>query len=106
MSTRDGQRLRIYVGESDQYKGRPLYEWLVETARNEGLAGATVLRALEGFGSHSRMHTAKVLRLAQDLPIVIEIIDGGDAIEEFIRHIAPAVEDALVTTEHVEVRRK
>ncbi len=70
-----GHLIRIFIGENDQHEGMPLYEWIVREAREQGLAGATVLRGLEGFGAHSRLHTAKVLRLSSDLPIVVEIVD-------------------------------
>ena len=73
MLQEEGQLLRILIGENDKYEKRPLYEWIVRKARESGLAGATVLRGLEGFGVHSRVHTAKILRLSSDLPIVIEI---------------------------------
>ena len=66
----DGKLLRIFIGENDKYEGQPLYEWIVHKARERGLAGATVLRGLEGFGAHSRLHTAKILRLSGELPIV------------------------------------
>ena len=72
---KEGQLLRIFIGESDKYAGAPLFEWIVNKAREMGLAGATVLRGLEGFGAHSRIHTAKLLRLSEDLPIVVEIVD-------------------------------
>ena len=77
---KDGKLLRIFIGESDKYEGHPLHEWIVRRAREHGLAGATVLRGLEGFGAHSRLHTAKVLRLSTDLPIVIEIVDTEEKI--------------------------
>lgn len=80
----DGYLLRIFIGESDRYQGKPLYEWLVLQAREAGLAGATVLRGIEGFGAHSRLHTAKILRLSEDLPIVVEIVDALDKIEAFL----------------------
>ena len=72
MIPEDGYLLRIFVGESDKHEGKPLYEWLVLRAREAGLAGATVLRGIEGFGAHSRLHTAKILRLSEDLPIVVD----------------------------------
>ena len=75
MLPEEGQLLRIFVGESDKHDGKPLYEWLVLKAREQGLAGATVLRGIEGFGAHSRLHTAKILRLSEDLPIVVELVD-------------------------------
>jgi len=77
----DGQLLRVFIGESDRSGGRPLYEAIVRKARERGLAGATVLRGLEGFGAKSRIHTAKILRLSEDLPIVIEIVDRPERIE-------------------------
>lgn len=100
----DGHLLRIFIGECDKYHGQPLYEWIVQTARKEGLAGATVLRGLEGFGAHSRMHTAKILRLSQDLPIVIEIVDRIDRIEAFLPLIDNAIDEGLATIEKVKIR--
>ena len=104
MLPRDGILLRIFIGESDKYDGRPLYEWIIQRARQAGMAGATVLRGMEGFGAHSRMHTAKILRLSQDLPIVIELVDTPEQIEAFLSVIDPAIEEGLVTTERVQVR--
>lgn len=101
---RHGKLLRIFVGESDRYEGMPLYEWIVRRARERGLAGATVLRGLEGYGAHSRLHTAKVLRLSSDLPIVIEIIDTDEKIEAFLPEMDGAVREGLATLERVEVR--
>ena len=99
-----GKLLRIFVGENDKHEGRPLYEWIVHKARDSGLAGATVLRGLEGFGAHSRLHTAKILRLSSDLPIVIEIVDTEEKIESFLPLIDDAVGEGLATVEKVEVR--
>jgi PII-like signaling protein len=101
---KNGKLLRIFIGEDDKYEGQPLYEWIVRKARESGLAGATVLRGLEGFGAHSRLHTAKILRLSTDLPIVVEIIDTEDKIEAFLPSIDEAVADGLATLEKVEVR--
>ena len=101
---RDGHLLRIFVSESDRRDGVPLYEWLVRQAREHGLAGATVLRGLEGFGAHSRLHTAKILRLSSDLPIVIEIVDTRERIESFIPIVDESVEEGLATLEKVEIR--
>lgn len=101
---RDGHLLRIFIGESDHYEGVPLYEWLVRKAREHGLAGATVLRGLEGFGANSRLHTAKILRLSSDLPLVIEIVDTIEKIEEFMPIVDEAVEEGLATLERVEIR--
>ncbi|MFO7904671.1 MAG: DUF190 domain-containing protein, partial [Pirellulaceae bacterium] len=95
--------LRIFIGESDQWHGKPLYEAIVLKARELHLAGATVLRGPMGFGAHSRMHTAKILRLSQDLPIVIEIVDAEETIESLLPHIDEMVEEGLVTMEKVRV---
>lgn len=99
----DGYLLRIFVGESDKHDGKPLYEWLVLKAREAGLAGATVVRGIEGFGAHSRLHTAKILRLSEDLPIVIEIVDSLDKIEAFMPTVDHAIEEGLATLERVRV---
>ena len=104
MLPKNGKLLRIFIGESDKHEGVPLYEWIVRKAREQGLAGATVLRGLEGFGAHSRLHTAKVLRLSSDLPIVVEIVDTKDKIESFIPTIDEAVKEGLATLEKVEIR--
>jgi PII-like signaling protein len=101
---RDGHLLRIFIGESDRHEGVPLYEWLVRRARERGLAGATVLRGLAGFGAHSRLHTAKILRLSTDLPIVVEIVDTIAKIEAFLPEVDAAVGEGLATVERVEVR--
>ena len=87
----EGKLLRIFIGELDKHDGQPLYEWLIEEARRNGLAGATVLRGLGGCGVHSRLHTAKVLRLSVDLPIVVEIVDT-------------AIPEGLATVERVQIR--
>ncbi len=99
----DGCLLRIFIGEGDRWHGAPLYESIVLKARELHLAGATVLRGPMGFGATSRLHTAKVLRLSEDLPIIIEIVDSRPKIEEFIPHIDEMVQEGLVTLERVEV---
>jgi len=101
---REGHLLRIFIGESDRHEGMPLYEWIVRKAREQGLAGATVLRGLEGFGAHSRLHTAKVLRLSSDLPIVIEIVDTIQKIETFLPLIDGAVKEGMATLEKADIR--
>lgn len=103
MLPRNGKLLRIFIGENDKRDGMPLYEWIVRRARERGLAGATVLRGLEGFGAKSRLHTAKILRLSSDLPIVVEIVDAEEKIEAFLPEIDAAVEEGLATIERVEV---
>jgi len=100
----EGYLLRIFVGESDKHEGKPLYEWLVLKARETGLAGATVLRGIEGFGAHSRLHTAKILRLSEDLPIVVEIVDSLEQIEAFMPVVDRAVGEGLATLERVRIR--
>ena len=99
----DGYLLRIFVGESDRWHGKPLYEAIVLKARELHLAGATVLRGPMGFGATSRLHSAKLLRLSEDLPIVIEIVDGKDKIDELMPHIDEMVQEGLVTLERVQV---
>ena len=101
---RDGRLLRIFIGESDRHEGVPLYEWIVRKAREQGLAGATVVRGLEGFGAHSRLHTAKILRLSADLPIVVEIVDTPEKIDAFMAIVDGAVREGLATLENVEIR--
>lgn len=104
MLPEEGHLLRIFVGESDKHEGAPLYEWIVQKAREHGLAGATVLRGIEGFGAHSRLHTAKILRLSQDLPIVIEIVDTHEKIDGFLPVIDAAIPEGLATLERVQIR--
>jgi len=98
-----GFLLRIFIGESDRWQGKPLYEAIVLKARELHLAGATVLRGPMGFGAHSRLHTAKILRLSEDLPIVIEIVDGKDKIDGLMPHIDVMVQEGLVTLEQVRI---
>jgi len=100
----DGHLLRIFVGESDRHDGTPLYEWIVRQARERGLAGATVLRGVAGFGAHSRVHTAKILRLSEDLPMVIEIVDTREKIEAFLPVVDAAITEGLATIERVQIR--
>ena len=99
----EGCLLRIFIGESDHWHGKPLYEAIVLKARELHLAGATVLRGPMGFGAHSRMHTAKILRLSEDLPIVIEIVDSQEKINELMPFIDEMVGEGLVTQEKVRV---
>jgi PII-like signaling protein len=99
----DGYLLRIFVGESDRYGHHPLYEAIVLRAREAGLAGATVLRGVMGFGRHSILHTAKILRLSEDLPMVVEIVDSLEKIEKFLPQLDEMIRDGLVTLEQVRV---
>ena len=100
----EAELLRVFIGESDHYHGRPLYEAIVHEARSRGMAGATVLRGLMGFGAHSRMHTAKVLRLSQDLPIIIEIVDTPEKIQAFLPVIDGAIDEGIATVEDVHIQ--
>jgi PII-like signaling protein len=104
-----GKLLRIFVGESDHCAGRPLYEVLVCKARELGLAGATVWRGIEGYGANSRIHTAKILRLSQDLPVLIEIVDTEDKITAALPELEALMEASggggLITLEHAEIIR-
>lgn len=99
----EAQLLRIFIGESDKVHGRPLYEVIVESARKRGMAGATVLRGLMGFGADSRMHTARILRLSEDLPIVIEIVDKPERIADLLPELDGLITEGLVTLEKVNV---
>ena len=104
MLPEEGQLLRILIGENDKHGKQPLYQWIVRKARESGLAGATVLRGLEGYGAHSRVHTAKILRLSSDLPIVIEIVDIHEKIARFLPLIDDAITEGLATVENVKIR--
>lgn len=99
----DGYLLRIFVGESDRHGHHPLYEAIVLKAREVGLAGATVTRGVMGFGKHSILHTAKILRLSEDLPMVVEIADSLDRIEQFLPLLDKMITDGLITLEKVRV---
>ena len=99
----EGKLLRIFIGESDRWHGKPLYQAIVERVREEGLAGATVLRGIEGFGADSRLHTARLLRLSEDLPVVIEIVDSAEQIERILPALDEMVGEGMVTVERVEV---
>ncbi|HEX5132304.1 MAG TPA: DUF190 domain-containing protein [Candidatus Krumholzibacteria bacterium] len=100
----EGCLLRIFIGESDKHGGKPLYEWIVTQARARGLAGATVLRGIMGFGANSHIHTAKIMRLSEDLPIVVEIVDTREKLETFLGEIEDSIGAGLATLEKAEVR--
>ena len=99
----EGKLLRIFIGESDKHGRKPLYQAIVEMLRQEGMAGATVLRGVEGFGANSHLHTARILRLSEDLPIVIEVADTAEKIEAIMPKLDEMVTDGMVTLERVEV---
>lgn len=97
------RRVRVYIGESDHHGGQPLYTAIVEKARREGLAGATVFKGIEGYGGHSVVHAAHIVDLSADLPILVELIDTPAAIERFLPTLEAMVEDGLITLDTVDV---
>lgn len=99
----DGLLARIYIGEADQWHGRPLYEAIVHLARERGLAGVTVLRGIEGFGAKQHLHTTRILSLSSDLPVLIEIVDQEDRLRSVLPELDAMVSDGLITLERVEV---
>ena len=99
----EGMLLRIFIGETDQYKGKAVYEQIVLKAREMNLAGATVVRGLMGFGADSRLHTAKLLRLSEDLPIVIELVDTKENLDKLLPFLDEVVTEGLITLEKVRV---
>jgi len=99
----EGKLLKVFIGESDLHGGKPLYQALVERVRAEGLAGATVLRGIEGFGASSHLHTSRILRLSEDLPIVVEIVDTTENIDRILPVVDEMVGDGMVIVERVEV---
>lgn len=107
MHVEQGCLLRIYIGEGDKHAGRPLYEWIIAQAHTRQLSGATVYRGLMGFGPHTRViHTFKIERLAENLPLTIEIVDSREKVDEFLTFIETQVRSGLVITlQDVEVRR-
>ena len=99
----DGVLVRIFIGESDQWRHRPLATALVERLRREGFSGATVFRGIAGFGAHSVLHSAQILRLSQDLPVLIEIVDSSERIEKLLPILDEMVAEGLVTMEKVRI---
>ncbi|MBI3866530.1 MAG: DUF190 domain-containing protein [Planctomycetia bacterium] len=99
----EAERLRIYIGENDKFEGRALYEVVVEEARRRGLAGSTVVRGTLGFGAHSLIHSAKILRLSEHLPMIVEIVDQPDRIAAFLPELDSMIGEGLVTLEKVQV---
>lgn len=97
------KRLRIYIGESDRYKGRPLFQALVEKAKELDMAGATVFRGMMGYGANSRIHTARIVELSSDLPILVEIIDSDEYIQKLLPYLDEMVQEGLVTLDDIEV---
>lgn len=99
----EGLLLRIFVGETDKYEGKPLYEQIVLKAKKMNLAGATVIRGIMGFGATSRVHTAKLLRLSEDLPVVIELVDTEEKLNQLIPFLDESVDEGLITLEKVQI---
>lgn len=99
----EARLLRVFIGESDKFEGRPLYQAIVEKAREHELAGATVLRGYLGYGANSRIHSARIMRLSEDLPMVIEIVDEPERIAAFATELDDMIQEGLVTMERVQV---
>ena len=98
-----GERLTIYIGETDQHHHRPLYTEIVERAQQAGLAGATVVRGMEGFGASSHIHTTRILRLSEDLPVVIVIVDTTGRIDAFLPQLDELITEGLIVREQIEI---
>jgi len=101
----EAKLLRVFVGESDRWHGRPMHEVIIAEARRLGLAGASVFKGFEGFGAHSRIHSTKILQLAEDLPVLVEIVDTEEKIRMFIPVLDQMIQEGLITMEKVEVIR-
>jgi PII-like signaling protein len=99
----EGKLLRLFIGESDTWHGKPLYQAIVERVRAEGLAGATVVRGIEGFGADSHLHTSRILRLSEDLPVVIEIVDTAEEIDRIVPILDEMVTEGMLTLERVHI---
>lgn len=100
---KEAQMLRIFIGENDKFEGQPLYEAIIYAAKERGMSGATVLRGILGFDAHSKIHTTKILRLSEDLPLVVEIVDSPEKIEAFLPQLDKMIDEGLVTLEKVQV---
>ncbi|HET7572120.1 MAG TPA: DUF190 domain-containing protein [Gaiellaceae bacterium] len=99
----EGKLLRLFIGESDTWHGKPLYQAIVERVREEGMAGATVIRGIEGFGADSHLHTSRILRLSEDLPVVIEIVDTPERIDRIVPILDEMVSEGMLTLERVQI---
>lgn len=100
----EGYLLRIIVGEAQRFKKKPLYEWIVVTARSQGIAGATVYRGVMGYGANSRIKTSSILRLSEDLPVIIEFVDTQEKLERLLDQLDPHLTGGLVTMQHLNIR--
>ena len=101
----DGAALlaRVYIGEADQYEGKPLYQAIVERLRDRGIAGASVFRGIEGYGANARLHTSRILRLSEDLPVLIEVVDREETVRAILPELDEMIGDGMITLERVEV---
>ncbi len=99
----DGKLLRIFIGEADKWQGKPLYEEIVLLAKKSGMAGATAIKGFLGFGCKSHMHTSKLLRLSEDLPVIVEIVDSEEKISQFLPRLDEMVKEGLITLEKAQV---
>lgn len=99
----DGKLLRIFIGEADKWQGKPLYEEIVLLAKKSGMAGATAIKGFLGFGCKSHMHTSKLLRLSEDLPVIVEIVDSEEKINQFLPRLDEMVKEGLITLEKAQV---
>ena len=101
---KEGKLLRIFIGEKEKHEGLPLYEWIVREAGKQEMAGATVIRGMEGFGAHSHLHKAKILSLSDNLPVIIEIADEEQKIDLFSEKVDGVMKDGMVTSEKIQMR--
>lgn len=99
----EGKLLRIFIGEADKWQGKPLYEEIVLLAKKNGMAGATAIKGFLGFGCKSHMHTSKLLRLSEDLPVIVEIVDSEEKINQFLPRLDEMVKEGLITLEKAQV---
>ena len=102
-SESQGKAIRVYIGEADHWHGKPLFEAIVEAARHEGLEGATVIRGIEGYGADDHLHTSRILRLSESLPVVVEIVDSADKVDRFLPVLDGMVEEGMVTISAVQM---
>ncbi len=100
----EGRVLRVFVGETDKHQGVPLYEWILRRAKEMGLCGGTALRGIAGFGAHSQIHSSKILDISAHLPIIIEIIDSKEKIDQFLPVLDEAIKEGLATVEPADIR--
>lgn len=100
----DGQVLRVFVGETDKYQGVPLYEWILRKAKEIGLVGGTALRGIAGFGAHSQIHSSKILDISSNLPIIVEIVDTPERIDELLPHLEEAIKEGLAVVVPAQVK--